>query len=347
MRTTYVLGAGASAPSRAPVVRNFPAAAHRALQAPMPVQERDRFRATLQAWRKSGMTIEEYYVLCETAEAAGIQGPFGHVPPRNVQWLIAKTLQEALRSNEESPGRRAYGRFVSDAAGPEAIMMGCTVVSLNWDTCLETAAHGLGQGVNLPFKHRLTADEDDVAEIDAMLWDTLPLVKLHGSMNWWFCTKCQALITSGVEKGIVQHIVGPEQRACGECGEPALPAMVPPSSAKLDPRSPLHPLLSTMWLHAAAALAHAQRVVLIGYSLPDADLQFRLLLRATLAKKATPVIIVTRRQTDVEALQREYAAKLGVEKDRVQVYDDGYVNWVSRNGPGYPPRNEMNPWWTG
>ena len=342
MRTTYILGAGASVASNAPTVADFPEAARRALGRHMTKAEGRRFEKTLVAWEASRMTIEEYYVLCETAEAARLGSHLGTVSSRDVQWLIAKTLQEALRNNEGSAGRAAYKQFIYDAAGRNAVQAGCSVVSLNWDTCVETAARDVGGAVHIPVRKQSALDKQ-AAEIPVFLWDVLPFVKLHGSMNWWYCQRCKTMLTSGVDKGIVQDLVGARLRTCPTCQRVALPAMVPPTSAKLDPRSPLHPLLSQLWALGASGIAGARRLVVIGYSFPDADLQFRLMVRAALAKSQAEVVIVTRAQTNPLACRRAFARKLGVPVARMSLYDKGFATWVKRRGRGYPPRNDYIP----
>ena len=89
----------------------------------------------------------------------------------------------------------------------------------------------------------------------------LRVMKLHGSLNWRCCDSCHVLVDLGYE------VVWPLSR-CGECGERrARPLLIRPTVVK-DFR---HRVWQDVWRPAGRALAGARRWLIVGYSLPLAD----------------------------------------------------------------------------
>ena len=117
------------------------------------------------------------------------------------------------------------------------------------------------------------------------------VLKLHGSLNWLFCRTCQRLELGATEStrflDIFARIAGqdlkkaftPDGARCSVCGWKLLPLLVAPSHLK-DYRNP-H--LSLVWYEAQRMLRQATKVVFIGYSLPDDDVEVVYLLKRSLA----------------------------------------------------------------
>jgi hypothetical protein len=113
----------------------------------------------------------------------------------------------------------------------------------------------------------------------------MPLLKLHGSINWSSCTKCNAIVPCEFGKylGPMQtfqspafvHLKTSELSRSRHCGEPieAMPVIVPPTWNKTDYNRSLAPV----WRRAARELSDAENIIVIGYSLPETDAFFRYL----------------------------------------------------------------------
>jgi hypothetical protein len=122
------------------------------------------------------------------------------------------------------------------------------------------------------------------------------LLKLHGSLNWLFCPGCQALqaamSANGKEiasssmlralfeyRSLDEHYLcsknGCRACQCAYCEAPLRAVMIPPSFAK-DYRNP-H--IQRVWYEAELLLRRCNRAYIVGYSLPDADLEVIHLLR--------------------------------------------------------------------
>lgn len=125
------------------------------------------------------------------------------------------------------------------------------------------------------------------------------VLKLHGSLNWLVCRTCQRLELGATEStrflAIFDRIAGkdlkgaftPDGAPCVVCTSQLLPLLVAPSHLK-DYRNP-H--LSLVWYEAQRMLRQADKVVFIGYSLPDDDVEVVYLLKRSLLHINNPANI--------------------------------------------------------
>jgi hypothetical protein len=101
------------------------------------------------------------------------------------------------------------------------------------------------------------------------------LLKPHGSLNWLYCSTCCNVTLTPGEKGVVQGILDPAQYECPECLGQISSIVVLPTFFKV--MTNFH--LQQVWRKTEAALQTADRIVFCGYSLPDADIHIRYLLK--------------------------------------------------------------------
>src|SRR5262249_52517049 len=108
------------------------------------------------------------------------------------------------------------------------------------------------------------------------------LLKLHGSLNWLYCRTCLRLELGESAARRYAKIVGqlvdqddlktsftPDGHLCPTCDEKMCPLLIAPTHLK-DYRNP-H--LAQVWYEAESVLREATRVIFIGYSLPDDDVE--------------------------------------------------------------------------
>jgi len=114
------------------------------------------------------------------------------------------------------------------------------------------------------------------------------LFKLHGSLNWGTCGCGEIVPLPWEHMGSVPRTpdtsdwgylrstdrLGSASHGCGQ-GNTGEPAIVPPSWNKTQYRKGF----ARVWSRAAAELAAAENIVVIGYSLPDSDAFFHDLFR--------------------------------------------------------------------
>ena len=120
----------------------------------------------------------------------------------------------------------------------------------------------------------------------------IPLLKLNGSLNWLYCPRCDELdITLQQGKGALTLLDEPKLgRCCRDgCTSPYESVLVGPS---LEQRYE-HRVLRDTWIKAEKALQSSGRLVIVGYSLPDADYLIRAMLARTFARRSHLVTVVT------------------------------------------------------
>jgi hypothetical protein len=122
------------------------------------------------------------------------------------------------------------------------------------------------------------------------------LLKLHGSLNWLFCKTCLRLELGETESvpysTILQKVVGPDLKssfladgaACTICRSRLRPLLVAPSHLK----NYRNPHLAQVWYEAQRVLRQARRVIFVGYSMPDDDVEVVYLLKRGLAHISDP-----------------------------------------------------------
>ncbi|HEY4330908.1 MAG TPA: hypothetical protein VGN88_14290 [Phycisphaerae bacterium] len=165
------------------------------------------------------------------------------------------------------------------------------------------------------------------------------LLKLHGSLNWLHCRTCHRLEIGASEsvKFVIafQEVVGPSLKQsyspdgspCPTCGTKLLPLLVAPTHLK-DYRNP-H--LSLVWYAAERALRQADRVIFIGYSLPDDDVEVVYLLKRGLAHLQPHRITVIGHDMSMPPVTahpvgRRYRALFG---DGIDWHPEGMDNWLA------------------
>jgi hypothetical protein len=190
----------------------------------------------------------------------------------------------------------------------------------------------------------------------------LPVWKLHGSGNWGYCDVCRSLITSEIGLGKVAARFGwllePEDfklfpggqkiarnlntqfRECVSCG-----GRVAARVATFSYRKHLDvPFFQSIWDEARGSLQRADRWLFIGYSVPEADVEIRHLLKtAELAHPDPPHLAIirhgaTRPHIDVvlkgdEAAAERYERLFG--KSIATISNDGVEVWTNKALPEY------------
>jgi hypothetical protein len=189
--------------------------------------------------------------------------------------MVVRTLQLSVVLHRDRNGK--FHPPVSDrlATGIERARdknLSVSVITFNYDLVMEAALHYVGLGYNY-------ALPDDASPPSPR---SIPLLKLHGSINWYFCEKCQAVFDartyehglSSVGEGRARmSLAGPGAHRCSQLPTSPTPVIVPPSWDK----SRYQNSLRDVWRRASAVLAAADEIFVIGYSLPEADSFFRYL----------------------------------------------------------------------
>jgi hypothetical protein len=120
----------------------------------------------------------------------------------------------------------------------------------------------------------------------------IPLLKLNGSLNWLYCPRCDELdVTLRQSTGALPLLDEPELGRCIQerCTSPYEAVLVGPS---VEQRYE-HRVLRDTWSRAERALTQADSLVIVGYSMPDADFLIRALIARTFGYRSHAVTVVT------------------------------------------------------
>lgn len=138
------------------------------------------------------------------------------------------------------------------------------IITTNYDCCMDLA---LGE-IKRPLKYKL----EFVNQRENDLSDATQMIKLHGSLNWYYCETCQEVQLVDI-RGLLQDYV--ENKSpyavigiCKDCGGQRRGLLVPPLAMKFDVAPPLTPLLG----EARDSFEKADLIMVVGFSFAEADL---------------------------------------------------------------------------
>ena len=147
----------------------------------------------------------------------------------------------------------------------------------------------LGKGV--PFTY--TVDFDNRRVVKNPSDTAASLIKLHGSLNWFYCETCQKVRLIDIEETVTsyndQRGEYPIISVCNECGGQKRALLVPPHAMKFDIAPPLQSLIAK----ASSSFEESTLIVVVGFSFADADLYIsRMLIKAMQASEKTRIVII-------------------------------------------------------
>jgi hypothetical protein len=319
--TVYILGAGASVVTGAPVLQNFFPHVYKVYRDDQRVKRVFKFlrsfynigddisKADLPKYEtalsmihlalENGCALDADY---QEKELLAIRDDLLYL-----LWLVLEDTTSGDKPDE------LHLKFVETRLNPSD-----TVISLNYDLLIDHAIsykyHQVNYGVG--FKELISSE----AIPPVSNWKSLPLLlKLHGSLNWLFCPVCQCSYLY-MGKKAVERIFVEQAELCPYDGTYLKGVLVPPTWIK----NYKNLFLSQLWMMAEEKLRHAKKVVFIGYSLSEADIQVVFTFcKALHNNKLNPVIeVVNPEQRDT--IHRRYRRLFG-DVDYRQVT---FADWV-------------------
>lgn len=160
----------------------------------------------------------------------------------------------------------------------------------------------------------------------------VPLLKLHGSLNWLSCPRCDELDVTLLEKGTAEILTFPELGRCGFgfCTARYQALLVGPS---LEQRYE-NRILREVWTQAELALSRAERLIVVGYSLPEADYLIRAMLARHFSKRSEGVLVVSRGESGTvdPPLETRYRRLFPRCKFRMDGFEGYVVDLASARG---------------
>lgn len=292
----FILGAGASKQSGAPLMADFLDVASDLLRANAVQEKRvdfDRvFRAIggLQLVHSKAQldlnNIESIFTVLELGRVIQkVPGLSTEEIPQTIaalKELIVTTLEVTMKfptSERRIYAPKPYDDFAGllrhlkdDAFPPQS----AAVISFNYDVAADVAMY------------RENLGPDYLIGQPPMNHAVVPLLKLHGSLNWATEQTTRKILPLHFEdyfRHYSANISSPREgirlpigsqlveyfRSFPKVEVGAEPVIVPPSWNKAD----YHSAISNVWASAASHLSEAEHIFIIGYSLPETDSFFR------------------------------------------------------------------------
>jgi len=189
--------------------------------------------------------------------------------------ILFGLLSSRMLPADPNDAHKAIAQFVKQH--PSA-----AIVTTNYDCCMDRALTADG----LEFTYEIDFANSKHHE------STVQLIKVHGSLNWFYCDTCQHVYLLNIEQTVADYLkdsaLYPIIGVCKDCGGQRRGLLVPPLAMKFDMDPPLIPLRD----RADDAFGGSELIVVVGFSFADADLYLtRMLTKAMQATNAQLVII--------------------------------------------------------
>jgi hypothetical protein len=276
--------------------------------------------------------------------------PMGSNWPTDELAKVRQAIEAAIFSVLDFPSPQgeatSYARLL-ELAFPHGQPSEAIVISLNYDLILDMAMFDLCNARKPNSVPSYGCDIKTEAYQSRERWGKL--LKLHGSVNWMYCSQCHHLEIGWSSRGGVPRSIGnlffrqledqySHRAQCPECQTQMRPILITPTHRK-DYRNP-H--LARIWYEAERALQQANRVIFVGYSLPDDDVEVIYLLKRNLTSwdpVPPPQITViekddSKRPIHVHPVGQRYRALFG---KGIDFHVEGFSDWLTSCVPGLPP----------
>lgn len=325
----FILGAGASKQSGAPLMGNFLDVATDLLRSNSVTDKRAEFETVFAAigglqavHSKAKLDLNNIESIFTALELGRI---LRHVPGMNpesiddaikaLKDLIVRTLEITIRFPcsqgyiTAPPPYDSFAEMVKGLREKAQPQQSVSIITFNYDIGVDVGLHRAGLGPNY------------VLEPAPQSQDAVDLLKLHGSLNWATETDTKKIrplhlhhyfqkysVRSPTDPSGIGIPIGSQlaeffsSHAEPKVAVNAEPVIVPPSWNKAD----YHQALSDVWAAAARHLSEAESVFVAGYSLPETDSFFRhLFALGSVGKAAFRRVVVYNPDPKVDARFRQ------------------------------------------
>lgn len=181
------------------------------------------------------------------------------------------------------------------------------ILTTNYDACVDQAL----DEHEVKYNYVFNTPEDS---------KTLSLVKMHGSINWFYCDTCQNVFLPAietVEKAIEKDIPYAVTGMCRHCNAPVNQFIIPPVAHKYL----THPPIVQIWDRGRKILDQARLFVIIGYSFADADDYIaKMLVKAVGQNPNKKVIIINMDEKAINRCQDFIRLHVGAVDEKKSIF---------------------------
>ncbi len=181
-----------------------------------------------------------------------------------------------------------------------------SIVTTNYDCCMDLALGTEGSDFSYLVDFSNTTDRVSSAQTERCL------IKLHGSLNWFYCDTCQKVHLIDIKKTVKEYMSDSGCYSviavCRDCGGQRRGLLVPPLAMKFDLAPPLTPLIES----AQEAFNNADMIIVVGFSFADADLYIsRMLTKRLQSSKHVSIVVFDPDYGVVDRLRRQMSLRIG------------------------------------
>jgi NAD-dependent SIR2 family protein deacetylase len=175
-----------------------------------------------------------------------------------------------------------------------------SIITTNYDGCMDEAILSSG----LIYNNSITDNQSDIA-------NSVKLIKMHGSINWTYCDSCQNVQEFDLKflKDTYENdkLSYPVLGMCKNCDGLRRPLLVPPLSFKILSI----PKLIDLWNLAKEEIEKADYIIVVGYSFAEADTYItKIIARSMTMNNNQKMIIVDTDPTLVSVLRDRFLARI-------------------------------------
>lgn len=199
--------------------------------------------------------------------------------------LIGYTVEKKTKLKITGRHSEKYGKFFRQLNEHDV------VISFNWDVLLDTVffdynlmkAEFKGNPIDYGEEfYMIGIDDDEDSYLPKKVG--IKLLKLHGSLNWFYCPSCQKRFFT-FRPNLYEDYRKGKIIKCPECKKENLKHLiVPPTFLKRFDKEGFSPLIP-IWQEAFKALQECDKLIIAGYSFPQDDVHFKHFLRSSLSTR--------------------------------------------------------------
>ena len=223
----------------------------------------------------------------------------------DLTYLMAEVLKETLKTKQ-------CGNHYDLVQGlkRENLLQDCCFISLNYDILIDNAMIAVQGDYDLDYGiDFLNYDLKDGGWYKPDQSRSVKLLKLHGSLNWLYCSVCKKIRITPKKKSVpeiayIEKSAHRKNNLCEICESKYVPILVPPTYFK----NMSNYYLTTIWHLSENIIKTAKKVFFCGYSMPDSDIHIKYLLKRALNNgdaNCGDIIIINNHKSKQKAQKEE------------------------------------------
>jgi len=127
-----------------------------------------------------------------------------------------------------------------------------------------------------------------------------PIVKIHGSLNWFYCEGCQDVIIFDIEELKKFDKMYPTTASCFKCNTITKLFMIPPIAYKYV----MFPPIVDIWQCAMSILEEADVIIVVGYSFSLSDDYILKMIVNGLKRTSSLLVFLNQSRASVDNLEK-------------------------------------------